>query len=494
MAGVRTAMITANHEDLLACMVVMSEKINLSSAYFIDLRPSAQPALGNQTRPALLAGVWVSCLIGSKTSLCIDMAIPKGVKIKGGVLPPEPGVYFMKTGTGELLYIGKATSLKTRVSSYFSRPQDPRIASMVEKIGRIDYEITPTAIEALMLESRLIKRHQPPYNVMEKDDKSWVRLAFTNEDFPRPALVREHDLARDGDDAYLKTFGPFKSTATVKAALSALRPAFPWSHCRPDAKRPCFYRPLGLCPGVCTGEISKRDYRRIIRGLMSFFDGKRSRVVRELEKEMKAAASSERFEEAAALRNRLAALGSVRDFSTLKRDEMESAGLEGGLAIGRVEGYDISNISGTDSVGSMVVFENGEPSKAQYRVFHVKSVEGPDDYASLGEVLTRRFRHVPGGEGEAWPLPALLLIDGGQGQVQVAESVVKAAGLDIPVVGLAKGPDRKQDVPVYRRSRAELVKIVKDNLNLLKRVRDEAHRFAVAAHRKRRGKSFIKKK
>lgn len=190
------------------------------------------------------------------------MAIPSHVTIKNGELPPRPGVYFMKTAKGELLYIGKATSLRSRVSSYFTRPADQRIANMVTKIGRIEYEETPTAVEALILESALIKKHQPPYNVDSKDDKSMIHLAFTKEDYPRPVLIRGFELARTPKGQFLKVFGPFKSAASVEAALDALRKSFPWTVCRPGQKRPCFYRHLGTCPGVCTGEISSADYMR----------------------------------------------------------------------------------------------------------------------------------------------------------------------------------------------------------------------------------------
>jgi excinuclease ABC subunit C len=415
------------------------------------------------------------------------MAIPAHVTIKDGTLPPMPGVYFMKDAAGTLMYIGKATSLRTRVSSYFTRPLDPRLASMVARIARIDYETTPTAIEALMLEARLIKKHQPPYNVMEKDDKSWIRLVFTKEPFPRPLLVREHDLGRAGESGYLATFGPFKSGATVRAALDALRPAFPWTTCRPDAKRACFYRHLGLCPGVCTGEISSAAYRRLIRGLIAFFSGNRDKLVRQWEREMKKAAADQRFEEAAAWRNRLRALAEVRDLNILKRDEALAQKLHG-----RIEGYDISNTAGTASVGSMVVFEDGEPRKSQYRIFHIEGVVGPDDYASLAEVLRRRFRHLPGGPAdEIWPVPDVLLIDGGRGQVAVAHQVLHEVGLEVPVVGLAKGPDRKQDVPVYDRRTPGLAQLVTAHKDVFQRVRDEAHRFAVVHHRKLRKKSFL---
>jgi excinuclease ABC subunit C len=425
------------------------------------------------------------------------MPIPTSVKIKDNGLPPEPGVYFMKDAVGRLLYVGKATSLRARVSSYFTRPQEPRIASLVAKIRRIDYETTPTAIEALMLEARLIKALQPPYNVMEKDDKSMIRLAFTKEDFPRPVLVREHDLERTGEGVYIATFGPFGTAASVRAALDALRPAFPWTTCRPGAKRPCFYHHLKLCPGVCTGGISPVEYRRIIRGLIRFFAGDRAKATSALAREMKKAAKDERFEDATVLRNRLRALADLRDINVLKREERLDR-----QARGRIEGYDISNVSGTAPVGSMVVFEDGEPRKSEYRIFHVET-PGPDDFAMLGEVLRRRFKHVPGGtegvsagrsrEAKAWKLPDILLIDGGAGQVAVARAVLAEAKLDIPVVGLAKGPDRKRDVPVFDHSTPGLAALVTSHKRLFQQVRDEAHRFAVSHHRKRRKKEFISK-
>ncbi len=411
------------------------------------------------------------------------MPLPKDVVIKNDRLPPAPGVYFMKDATGELLYIGKATSLRTRVSSYFLRPQDPRIASMVAKIRRIDYEETPTAVEALLLEAKLIKKFQPPYNVDEKDDKSFVHLVFTRESFPKPVLIRGHELVRMPKKQFLRTFGPFSSAASVRAALDTLRKSFPWTMCSPGRKRGCFYRHLGLCPGVCTGEISSAAYTKIIRELLQFFSGDRTGVVRTMRAAMRRAAKAKRYEEAAALRDRLSALEHVRDTSILKRDE---AGLGDFIDVfGRIEGYDISNISGTDAVGSMVVFEDGEPKKREYRKFAIKTVEGPNDYAMLHEVLQRRFSRTD------WRMPDLVLIDGGVGQVNEAKNVLVAAGLKIPLVGMAKGPDRKRDELIYDRADHELARLVTAFRPLLQRVRDEAHRFAVAYHRARRGKSFI---
>ncbi|MFA6603298.1 MAG: UvrB/UvrC motif-containing protein [Patescibacteria group bacterium] len=424
------------------------------------------------------------------------MAIPDDIKIKGGELPAVPGVYLMKGERGRLLYVGKATSLRSRVSSYFVRPADARIAKMVTLIRRIDYLPTPTTIEALVLESRLIKKYQPPYNILEKDDKSYIHLAFTREPFPRPVMIRGHELARMPKRQFLRVFGPFDSASDVQAALDALRRVFPWTLCRPGAKRPCFYRHLGLCPGVCTDEISSRDYRRIISQLFLFFDGRRSRVLAEIERAMRVAAAAENYEEAAALRNRLRQLGHIQDIAVLRRRD---AGLDQFVdAFGRIEGYDISNIGGRQAVGSLVVFEDGRPRKTEYRRFIVRTERDAGDVAMLAEVLERRFRHAPprrgGGAGAPrgrWPLPDLMLVDGGAAQVAAARRVLKRHRLDLPVIGVAKGPDRKRDELIYDHGDHELARLAAAVRPLFQRVRDEAHRFAITFHRRRRAKEFL---
>jgi len=424
------------------------------------------------------------------------MAIPAYIKIKNGELPAVPGVYLMKGERGRLLYVGKATSLRARVSSYFVRPADARIAKMVTLIRRIDYLPTPTTIEALVLESRLIKKYQPPYNILEKDDKSYIHLAFTREPFPRPVLIRGHELARMPKRQFLRVFGPFDSASDVRAALDALRRAFPWTLCRPGAKRPCFYRHLGSCPGVCTGEITSRDYRRIIRQLFLFFDGRRKLVLAGLERTMRAASAAENYEEAAALRDRLRQLNRIQDIAVLRRRD---AGLDQFIDVfGRIEGYDISNIGGRQAVGSLVVFEDGRPRKSEYRRFIVRTERDAGDVAMLEEVLERRFRHAPprrGGGATAasgrWPLPDLVLVDGGAAQVAAARRVLKSFHLELPVIGLAKGPDRKRDELVYDRGDHELARLAAAVRPLFQRVRDEAHRFAVAFHRRRRAKDFL---
>jgi excinuclease ABC subunit C len=394
----------------------------------------------------------------------------------------------MRDAAGRPLYIGKATSLRTRVASHFARPMDARIASMLPKVRRIDIEETPTAIEALVLESRLIKKHQPKYNIMEKDDRSFVHLAFTREPYPRPALIRAHELARVPKRQFLKVFGPFRSSFAVQAALDALRPAFPWTLCRPGAKRPCFYRHLKLCPGVCTGAISPGDFQKIIRQLISFLEGGRRGLVKRMGRQMNDAAKSERYEEAAALRDRLRALNRIQDIAVLKREDSR---IDDFIDVfGRVEGYDISNISGTDAVGSMVVFVDGRPRKSEYRKFGIRHKKTPDDIAMLTEVLTRRFGRSSdeGGDGERWTLPNLILVDGGKGQVNAAAAVLRRFGLKIPLVGMAKGPDRKGDEIIVDRRDYELLRLTESFKPLLRQVRDEAHRFAIAFHRRRGGR------
>lgn len=411
------------------------------------------------------------------------MAIPAHVKIKNGELPAHPGVYFMKDAKGTLMYIGKATSLRTRVSSYFTRPADARIEKMVSQIAEIDYQETPSAIEALMLEAELIKRYQPPYNVMEKDDKSFVFLVFTKEDFPEPMLIRGHELHRMKKNAFMKTFGPFRSASAVRAALDALRKAFPWTTCKPGRKRSCFYRHLNLCPGVCTGEISSADYKKIIRGLIRVLEGKRTQVIKELTAEMNAAATNEDFETAARLRDRLYGLEHVRDFAVIKYERVNRSAVID--IYGRIEAYDISNTLGEEPVASMTVTENGVSKRSEYRKFKIKTVQGANDVAMMEEALTRRFAQTD------WPKPDIIVIDGGMGQVNAARRALEKHGIKIPLVGLAKGFDRKQDQLVYDHSDVELGRLVHAFKGLLTKTRDEAHKYAIGYHRKLRGKKFL---
>jgi excinuclease ABC subunit C len=395
------------------------------------------------------------------------------------LLPETPGVYIMKDGAGKILYVGKAGNLRRRVSSYFERPHDVRIQTLVSRIVTIDHRDTDTAIEALILEAELIRKNMPPFNVKEKDDKSFLYIEITKEKFPRVLLVRGKDIAGESG----KKFGPFTSASNAREALRVLRKIFPWSTHDPSKigafKRPCFDYEIGLCPGTCVGAISRTDYLKNIARLKLFLAGKKARVVQSLERDMAAAGKKLAFEKAVKLRRQVFALKHIEDTAFISDSEivMPKTG-ELPVRAFRIEGYDISNISGTSAVGSMVVFEDGKPNKNEYRKFKIKSVSGPNDVGMLTEMLERRFRHSSpeGRTGDRWPLPDLVLIDGGMPQANAAYRVVRAARLKVPVVGLAKGPERKRN---------DIIGAVPKNVSLttLIQVRDEAHRFAISYHK-----------
>ncbi len=422
------------------------------------------------------------------------MQLPSHLKLKESEIPESPGVYYMKDAAGKILYVGKAVSLARRIPQYWQRPHGEHIEKMVPSIMAIDWQLVPTAIEALILEANEIRKHKPPYNVIGKDDSSFLHLAITNEPFPKPILIRGYELEATPKKKFKHVFGPYTSSTSIRAALELTRKLFHWSDCQPNQKRPCFYYHIKLCPGVCVGKISRRDYAKIIRRLVLFFEGKKTQILKETEKQMKAAAKAENFEEAARLRNLSFALTHIQDISVLKREDDPREARESGINVfGRVEAYDISNIMGQQAVASGVVFVEGLPQKSLYKKFKIKTVEGANDIAMMKEVLSRRFAHAqPGEKNEEWKLPDLLVIDGGRGQVNAAMDVLRSLHLRIPTIGLAKGPDRKQDVIVYGERTPELVRVVARYKKILQHARDEAHRFAVSYHRFRRAKKFLK--
>jgi excinuclease ABC subunit C len=418
--------------------------------------------------------------------------IPTQIKIKNGELPSSPGVYIMKDAKGTVLYVGKAISLKRRVQQHFDRPHGPQIPEMTKQVVEIDYIEKPTALEALVLEANLIKHFWPKYNVMLKDNKSFMYLGITNEEYPRPLLVRGTDLDDETAKKYKVVFGPYTSSRSLKAALDLVRKAFPWSTCVPGQKRACFYHHLKLCPGVCVDAVDKKVYQKTIRDLTRFFEGKKEDILKDYKKQMAKLAKEKKFEEAAEIRNKVFFLEHIQDVAVLRRDDEQVDRIKAGegMAVnlfGRIEGYDISNISGTSQVASMVVFENGAPAKAEYRKFKIKSVEGPNDVASMRETLMRRFKH------DEWRMPDLILIDGGLPQVHAAEEVMHHLNIQIPVVGIAKGAQRKRNDIICSQVSIELCELCRKYVDLLAQVRDEAHRFAITFHRKLRGKSFLNK-
>lgn len=389
-------------------------------------------------------------------------------------LPEVPGVYIMKSARGAVLYVGKAVNLRRRVSSYFTRPHDARIEALVQEIRQIDHRECASGIEALILEARLIKEWAPKYNIREKDGKSFLYVEFGRGAYPPVRMVR----GKDSVEGY--RFGPFVSASSLRAALGVIRKIFPWSD-HPTlasglrgAGKPCFNYQIGLCPGTCIGAVTEEEYGENIKNLKLFFKGERKKILKNLETGMKEAAKETDFERAERLKRRIFALQHIQDVAAVKEDEIAHDSATAGI---RVEGYDISNISGTSAVGAMVVFVDGAPDKGEYRLFNIRTEGAPDDVGMMREVLFRRLEN-------KWPLPACILVDGGEGHRNMARAVLLGRGLDIPVVGLAKGPDRKNnrfvgDIPPGVSERT------------LIRARDEAHRFSRAAHIRRRSKAFL---
>jgi excinuclease ABC subunit C len=385
-------------------------------------------------------------------------------------IPELAGVYFMKDSRGRVLYIGKASNLRRRIFSYFQKAQNEKIEKLLNKISDISYLKTDSVIEALMLESQLIKKFNPPFNVKEKDDKSFLWVKITDEEFPRVLLVR------GGGD-----FGPFTSASSLKEALRILRRIFPFNLHSPERigkfSRPCLDRELGLCPGTCIGAITKKEYKENLKNIRLFFQGKKKEIIKILEQSMKKASYNLDFEKADQFKKRIFALKHIQDVSLV--EEKSSILLADNDKKGtlRIEGYDISNIAGKMAVGAMVVFVNGQPQKSEYRRFKIKNVVGINDVGMLKEVLRRRFQN-------KWALPDLILVDGGRGQVNATCSVLSEFYLSIPVVGIAKG---------YKRKKNEFIGDLPDNISpqLLIRVRDEAHRFAISYHKNLRAKEFL---
>jgi excinuclease ABC subunit C len=422
------------------------------------------------------------------------MSIPKSVIIKDGELPEQPGVYYMKDAAGRILYVGKATALSRRVPQYWQRPHGEHIEKMVPSIAAVDWQATPTVIEALILEANEIRKHLPEFNVLGKDDASFLHLAITAEPYPRPILIRGYELEATPKKKFKKVFGPYTSSASLRAALELTRKLFGWSDCSPGQKRPCFYYHIKLCPGVCVGKITRRDYAKRIRNLTLFFEGKKKQILKETERGMKRASKEERYEEAGRLRNLLFALNHIQDISVIKRDDEVARGKDDLINVfGRIEAFDISNTGGQEAVGSDVVFVEGLPKKSLYKKFKIKTVEGSNDVAMMKEMIRRRFAHARTGETGEWEIPNLLIIDGGRGQVNAAMDALRERGLKIPMIGLAKGFDRKQDVLVYGEKTPELERVAVRYKQILQHCRDEAHRFAISYHRKRRATRFLKK-
>ncbi len=392
-------------------------------------------------------------------------------------LPDTPGVYFFRDVEGNILYIGKATSLADRVRSYFSSDlvtsRGVRLVSMVTAAHTVTFQQTDSVLEALLLESRLIKKHTPPYNAKEKDNKSFACVVVTKEDFPRILVVRSRDFEKSFTRKDVQAvYGPFASLTTLKDALRIIRKMLPFrDKCIPGAGTPCFNAQIGLCPGVCSGTISSAVYKRQVRTIMKLFEGKKTEVKKLLEKEMEGYARQKLFEKAAKVRNSIFSLDHIKDINLIKDEDITSFK----TTDFRIEAYDVAHISGTSRVGVMVVLEGKEKVKNEYRKFKLPE-QINDDYAGLRELLIRRFGH------PEWRFPDLIVFDGGPQHKHLGEKVLAELGLLIPSVAVVKDKGHKaKDIL----GRPEHVDYHKKEI-LLANV--EAHRFAIGYHKLLRGK------
>jgi len=401
--------------------------------------------------------------------------------------PVSPGIYLFYNKKRELIYVGKATSLRDRVRSYFALspiahfgPARP-VEAMIHEVADIKIIKTDSVLEAVILEGKYIKKFLPKYNVDWKDDKSWNYLVVTNEKFPRLLAVREREMEKQ-PTSHRHVFGPFPSLNTHET-LKILHKLFYVSRCEPNAKKPCFDYQIGNCLGVCTGEIFARDYeRKVIKPLVAFLSGEKKRVVTSLNNAMKTAAKNENFEEAGRLRNQISALKHIQDVTLLnkefyKNERQETRDKRQGI---RIEAYDISNLGDSGKVGSMVVFDESGPIKSEYKKFKIKTVTGQSDVDCLKEVLTRRLGH------QEWTTPNLILVDGGAPQVSAIQKILEENKINLPVIGIAKGAARKKNEFIFGRNSGSWQNWVLQNGGLLIQARDEAHRFAISYQKKLR--------
>jgi len=383
-------------------------------------------------------------------------------------LPKSSGVYFFYDKKGRVLYIGSSGSLKNRISSYWRNP-DPKINIMLTEAKELKYRKTNSVLEAIFLEAELIKKYQPKYNTKLKDDKSFVIIAFSKEEFSRVWVTRLSEVSQPID-----FFGPYPSARLARRALDILRKIFPVRICKNIPRRPCLEYYLKRCPAPCQKKISPASYQKNINHLKLILKGKTDLLLVKLRKEMKTASRKLDFEKALLLRNKIFALEHIKDISLLTKETAT-------IFQGRIEAYDISNFGGKLATGSMVVFEDGELRSEEYRKFKIKNLKGGDT-GMLREVLERRFLH------KEWNLPCLILVDGGKAQLGTAKAVIKKYRLKIPVVAIAKSKKKKMGDKFY--TDLKLLPEDKKNLSCL---RDEAHRFALSYHRLLREKFLFSK-
>lgn len=418
---------------------------------------------------------------------------------KAKQFPPAPGVYLMKDAEGRVIYVGKAKNLRNRASHYFSKAglEDPRTADLVKAIADIDFVPADSEVDALLMEARLIKDIQPRFNIDLKDDKTFPYLQIRiREEFPRV------EFTRSPRSRGVRLYGPFTSAKSLRQAIQVLQRIFKFRTCGLDIKssnpqwrwfRPCILHTIQQCTAPCNFRVSRPEYRKQIRRLCMVLEGRKDRLLKKLEQQMVEASKALQFEKAAKLRDEIAALKNLGLRGNVDKDVQPevfhieprkgSIGLRKILGLAQtprtIEGIDIAHLGGDDMVASLVSFIDGLPFKPGYRRYKIKSVRGIDDFASIREVIARRFRH-RGPNEEEQVFPDILLIDGGKGQLNAALEVLRMLGKEPPcLISLAK-----QEEEIFRPGEAEPIRLSRHSaaLRLLQYVRDEAHRFAQHYH------------
>lgn len=401
-------------------------------------------------------------------------------------LAKSPGVYIFKNKQRNILYVGKAKNLRSRVASYFHKSSDlsPWKRIMTRQIADLEIIIVRSEDDALVLENELIKKFKPRFNVALKDDKNYLYAEITAEEYPRVLLTRRPNL-RSGS----LYFGPYPSAKSLRLTHKLLHRVFPFRTCRKLPKKPCLEYFMGRCSAPCLNKISPKKYQAMIRKIIDFFEGQDQVIYKTIERKMRVAASREQFEKAGLYRNQLQAINRLKEIIKTPEDylkkyyEQKHLNISAGLkqlanslslkSLRRVEIFDISNIQGKFAVGSMVVFINGLPAKDQYRKFKIKTVFKSNDVAMMAEVVKRRLRH------KEWAKPNLAILDGGAGQLSSCQFLLKEK--NIPVIALAK---REEEIYLPEQRGTLRLKPNTAGYFLLQRMRDEAHRFAITYYRK----------
>jgi excinuclease ABC subunit C len=441
--------------------------------------------------------------------------------------PHKPGVYWFMNARGGVIYVGKAKDLKNRLASYTQLTQlQGKTKRMVLEATTLKYEVQESELVALLVEAELIRLHQPQFNVLLKDDKTPLYIYITRDFYPQIKTIRKKEVKRLMASAGLgkhDIFGPYQSAYRAKEILKMVRPIFRWcdhpatqqqyDHRDKLVLRPCFYYHIQRCSGACIAKISPQEYQGMIQQLKKFLAGKSSEVLKYFKEQMKVASQKLEYEQAAQFRDGIRLIESFlkptfkikpdlklpklyesmvhEGLVHLRKEIRQFYSLSNDYPLHRIEGFDVSNIQGKNAAVSMVVFTEGKPDKANYRVFNIRTLDTPNDYHMMKEAIVRRQNH------PEWGHPSLILIDGGRGQLRSALSVW---GWEVPVVSIVKNPDRLV-IPIFEdpsnRTLSNLkyhfVHFPEDHptLTLIRQIRDESHRFAKKQHTKLRNRAIV---